>query len=112
MSTTQYPVACICGSMRYYDRMLKVAVDLTRSGWIVLMPYDTSYQDGTASDEVKVMLDDMHLTKISMSERVYVVGSYIGDSTKAEIAYAKDHDIDVIQLYTSETASAPCGGGE
>jgi hypothetical protein len=99
---TEYPIATLCGSMRYFDRMLKVAADLTGSGWIVLMPF-VKKDEGSTDIE---MLDDMHRTKISMSDRMYVVGSYIGDSTKAEIDYAREHDIDVIRLYTSERAMA------
>lgn len=39
------------------------------------------------------MLDDMHKRKIDMSDSIFVtnVGGYIGDSTKAEIAYAVEH---------------------
>lgn len=37
------------------------------------------------------MLDDMHLRKIDMADEIYVinVGSYVGESTQREIAYAK-----------------------
>jgi hypothetical protein len=39
----------------------------------------------------KERLDDLHRAKIRLADRVYVVapGGYIGDSTRAEIAYAK-----------------------
>lgn len=94
----EYPVACICGSMRYYDKMLRVAADLTRDGWIVLMPFITSYQYGQTSDETKVMLDDMHRAKIAMSDRVYVIGSHIGESTKGEIEYAEEHQVPISYL--------------
>lgn len=40
------------------------------------------------------MLDDMHKRKIDMADEIFVinVGGYIGDSTKSEIEYAKEHD--------------------
>ncbi|MCI8412390.1 MAG: hypothetical protein HFJ40_08255, partial [Clostridia bacterium] len=41
--------------------------------------------------ETKRMLDRMHKQKIDMSDEIYVInfGKYIGESTKAEIEYAK-----------------------
>lgn len=40
--------------------------------------------------EQKVALDDLHLRKIDLSDRIIVlnVDGYIGDSTRREIAYA------------------------
>jgi hypothetical protein len=88
--------------MRYYQKMLRLACELTRDGFIVLMPHDSSYQDGTTSDKTKEMLDDMHRTKIGMSERIYVVGSHIGESTSGEIKYAIQHDIQIIYVGKGE----------
>lgn len=85
----KYPVITICGSMRYYKQMLDVAVQYSRDGFIVLMPFDTSYQDGAVSDDTKIMLDDMHFRKIDMSVGIVVVGSHRGESTTREIEYAK-----------------------
>ena len=40
------------------------------------------------------MLDDMHKRKIDMADEIFVinVGGYIGESTKSEIEYAKEHE--------------------
>ena len=48
--------------------------------------------EGTLS-KTKEMLDDMHKRKIDMADSIYVinVGGYIGDSTKSEIEYAREH---------------------
>lgn len=97
MTATQYPIATICGSMRYFQRMLKVADDLTRDGWIVLMPF-SDFAGDRPPDDVKKMLDDMHFTKISMSDRVYVVGTHIGESTRNEINYVEEHGQEIIYL--------------
>lgn len=45
------------------------------------------------TEGTKDMLDDMHLRKIDMADEVFVinVGGYIGESTKREIAYAKEN---------------------
>lgn len=50
----------------------------------------TAWMKGTIS-ETKFMLDDMHKSKIDMADGIYVVnpGGYIGDSTWAEICYAR-----------------------
>jgi hypothetical protein len=52
---------------------------------------DGDYQT-VLTDEVKVMLDDMHKRKIDMADEIYVInkGGYIGTSTKSEIEYAME----------------------
>lgn len=49
--------------------------------------------EGTLT-QTKEMLDDMHKRKIDMADEIFVinVGGYIGDSTRSEIQYAKDHN--------------------
>lgn len=49
--------------------------------------------DEGALSKTKEMLDDMHKRKIDMADSIYVinVGGYIGESTKSEIKYAKEH---------------------
>ena len=83
----RHPVVTICGSMRFYLRMLTVAEQLTTEGKIVIMPFVTE-----TTSELKMMLDAMHFQKIDMAESVTVVTNqdrYIGDSTRAEIEYAR-----------------------
>ena len=48
--------------------------------------------EGTLT-RTKEMLDDMHKRKIDMADEIFVinVGGYIGDSTRSEIEYAKEH---------------------
>lgn len=52
--------------------------------------------EGTLT-KTKEMLDDMHKRKIDMADEIFVInvggyiGDYIGDSTKSEIKYAKEH---------------------
>jgi hypothetical protein len=78
-------VITICGSMRFYEIMLKLAGKLTENGNIVLMPFAT--KNGLNDD----MLDRLHAAKIDLSDIVYIVAinQYIGFSTKKEIVYAK-----------------------
>jgi hypothetical protein len=109
-----FPVTTICGSMRYFDRMMEIAHELTEAGWIVLMPLvhvigpeQQEESSGIAyvhpsfvsfSSLLKKMLDEMHLVKIDMSEAIHVVGEYRGKSTTREIAYAMEHDKKVYEL--------------
>lgn len=41
------------------------------------------------AEAMKVRLDDLHRAKIRLADEVLVVGDYIGDSSGAEIAYAR-----------------------
>lgn len=97
--TGGFPAVTICGSMRFYPRMLEVAAKLTTSGQIVLMPHDatlTGIPDKTAIEH-GAMLDAMHRAKIRMSGLVHIVntGGYIGESTRGEIAYATELGIPI-----------------
>jgi hypothetical protein len=92
----EYPVTTICGSMRFYDEMLRVAATLTADGYIVLMPFVNAHLE-MSNGEIKKMLDKMHKVKIDMSDSITVVGwrVHLGDSTKDEIEYAKATEKDI-----------------
>jgi hypothetical protein len=62
--------------------------DLTFAGVIVLAPGET---DAPVSEEQKTLLDELHLRKIDIADRVLVVNpsGYIGESTRGEIDYAR-----------------------
>lgn len=85
----EFKVITICGSMRYYDRMLKVAEYYTAAGSVVLMPFVAIAADSDA----KAMLDRMHRQKIDMADAIVVVvdaeAQYYGESTHGEIEYAE-----------------------
>lgn len=91
-----YPIATICGSMRFFDSnkgsMLIVAEELTRRGYLVLMPFvykATMARDATITPEE---LDAMHRVKIAMADIVVIVTNrdyYMGESTMAELEFAK-----------------------
>lgn len=97
-----YKVITLCGSTRFKDEFIKAQKDLTLQGNIVI---SVGLFGHSGDDEVwenmdentltntKKMLDDMHKRKIDMSDEIFVinVGGYIGDSTRTEIEYAKEH---------------------
>lgn len=81
-------IICICGSTRFLADMRTASRDLALAGVIVLAPAEL---DASPTREQKAVLDELHLRKIDMADRVLVVnpGGYIGESTRREIQYAE-----------------------
>ncbi|WP_022778315.1 hypothetical protein [Butyrivibrio sp. AE3009] len=98
----RYKVITLCGSTRFKNEFMEAQKKLTLQGNIVIsvglfghsgdQEVWENMDEGTLT-KTKEMLDDMHKRKIDMADGIYVinVGGYIGDSTKSEIEYAKDH---------------------
>ena len=89
-------IVCICGSTRFVDEMTTANRDLTFGGAIVLAPgvflrVEDRGADASITPEQKAALDELHLRKIDLADRVLVVnpGGYVGESTSREIAYAR-----------------------
>ncbi|AVH93770.1 hypothetical protein C5L38_00710 [Streptomyces sp. WAC00288] len=88
-------IVVICGSTRFMTEMAEADLRETHAGKIVVKPgIDMKSPHALRSDPVeaaapKVRLDDLHRAKIRLADEVLVVGDYIGDSTRAEIAYAR-----------------------
>ena len=98
----KYKVVTLCGSTKFKDQFMKAQKDLTLKGYIViyvgLFGHSGDQEVWENMDEVtltktKEILDDMHTRKIDMADEIFVinVNGYIGDSTKSEIKYAKEH---------------------
>lgn len=96
----KYPVVTLCGSTRFKDEFMKVQKELTLKGYIVISvglfghSGDGEVWEGMDEDsltQTKLMLDDMHKSKIDMAEGIFVVNphGYIEDSTWSEICYAE-----------------------
>ena len=98
----KYPVITLCGSTRFKDAFMEAQKRLTLEGNIVI----SVGLFGHAGDEevwmegMKEMLDNMHKRKIDMADAIYVinVGGYIGESTRSEIEYARQHGKNVMYL--------------
>ncbi len=90
----KYTIITLCGSTKFKDEFLRVQKELTLKGNIVISIGLFGHADGEyekiITDEVKIMLDDMHKRKIDMADEIFVInkGGYIGASTKSEIEYA------------------------
>ncbi|MFB6977730.1 hypothetical protein [Streptomyces scopuliridis] len=90
-------IVVLCGSMRFADAMAEVAIEESvLRGALVLKPdcnmkvEHPLWVDPAEAEALKVRLDDQHRQKIRLADRVIVVGDYIGDSTRGEIAYARE----------------------
>ncbi len=97
-----YPVITLCGSTRFKNEFMEVQKRLTLEGNIVISVGLFGHSgdsevwenmDEGAFTQTKEMLDDMHKQKIDMADSIFVinVGGYIGESTRSEIKYAKEH---------------------
>lgn len=90
----KYKVITLCGSTKFKNEFLQVQKELSLKGNIVISVGLFGHADGEfgniITDEVKIMLDDMHKRKIDMADEIFVInkGAYIGESTKSEIEYA------------------------
>jgi hypothetical protein len=93
MKTTSLPlITVLCGSTRFREAFHEANRMLTLMGHIVLAPGVFGHSgDQPPTDEQKAALDTLHLRKIDIADGVFVInpGGYIGDSTRAEIAYAE-----------------------
>lgn len=97
-----YPVVTLCGSTRFKNEFIEAQKQLTLEGNIVIsvglfghsgdQEVWENMDEGTLT-KTKEMLDDMHKRKIDMADSIYVINvdGYIGDSTRSEIEYAKEH---------------------
>ncbi|MFJ9795843.1 hypothetical protein [Streptomyces sp. NPDC101145] len=88
-------IVVICGSTRFMTEMAEAEVRETQAGRIVVKPGcdlkspHELWADPAEARALKVRLDGLHRAKIRLADEVLVVGDYIGDSTRAEIAYAR-----------------------
>ncbi|MEW2314005.1 hypothetical protein [Streptomyces bauhiniae] len=88
-------IVVICGSTRFMAEMTEADLRETVAGRIVVKPGcdmkapHALWSDPVEAEALKVRLDDLHRAKIRLADEVLVVGDYIGDSTRAEIAYAR-----------------------
>ena len=97
-------IVTLCGSTRFYEAWQKAIFDLTMQGEIVhavgFYPHSAGVHHGEGlgiTAVQKVALDLLHKRKIDLSDYIFVLnyGGYVGDSTRFEIAYAREKGIEV-----------------
>jgi len=97
-------IVCICGSTRFMAEMAEENLRQTAAGHIVVAPGcdmktpHPLWADPADAEALKVRLDALHKAKIRLADVVVIVapGGYIGDSTRSEIAYAREHGKPVV----------------
>ncbi|MEV7466173.1 hypothetical protein AB0O20_06610 [Streptomyces kronopolitis] len=88
-------IVAICGSTRFMAEMQEANLLETADGNIVVAPgcnmkkQHHRWANPDEAEALKARLDDLHRAKIRLADEVLIVGNYIGDSTRAEIAYAR-----------------------
>ena len=106
-------IICLCGSTRFIEQFAIQTWELERQGNIVLgctllpLSYCKVASHFGEATGTKQQCDELHLRKIDMADEVIVLnyGGYIGESTRNEIAYAKDHGKPV--RYIEQPPAAP-----
>lgn len=86
-------IVTLCGSTKFKEEFLQVQKELTLKGEIVLTVGLFGHSGDTEAfiDNNKSLLDDLHKSKIAMSDYIYVINKngYIGKSTQSEIDFAE-----------------------
>jgi len=99
-----YRIITLCGSTKFKDEYMKAQRELTLEGNIVISVGLFGHADGdykiAITDDVKIMLDNMHKRKIDLADEIFVINvcGYIGESTRSEIDYAIENGKDVYYL--------------
>ena len=97
-------IITLCGSTKFKDDFIRAAEELSLAGNIVISLGLFGHADHKYStvitDEVKEMLDRNHKNKILLSDAIYVINKngYIGNSTKSEIEFAKQHGKEILYM--------------
>ena len=90
----EFKVITLCGSARFKDEFRKKEQILSLEGYMVLSPifFDDEIQTKLEHSTLE-MLKLMHYRRIDLSDEILVINKngYIGESTKKEIDYARNH---------------------
>lgn len=107
----QANIVCLVGSTRFRAEYDAANRDLTLKGHIVLTCGVWVHHEAEEANtpEVKERLDKLHRQKIDLADEVFVVNpdGYTGESTRAEIEYARRQGKPVGSL---EPLGIPGGG--
>ncbi|MFJ4879939.1 hypothetical protein ACIP93_32695 [Streptomyces sp. NPDC088745] len=95
-STGRPTVVTLCGSTAFWNELAEANFRETAAGRVVLAPgidmkkAHPLWAEPAAAEQLKLALDALHRWKIRACDEVLIVNvdGYVGDSTRAEIAYA------------------------
>jgi hypothetical protein len=101
-------IVCLCGSTRFWKQFQEASLRRTLAGEIVLsvgaaVASDEEHFGHLPEDEkidIKRRLDALHMRKIELADEVLVLNldGYVGESTRAEIFYARSLGVPVTFL--------------
>ena len=91
-------IITICGSLKFQQEMVIIAQKMTFLGHCVITPIFQISSNSKYTDEQLQKLKMAHLRKIEISDAILVVNinNYIGESTRLEIEYAKEHSKQIL----------------
>ena len=92
-------IITICGSMKFKDEIMRVAIQMELAGNVILTPIlPINDDEAVCTKEEVIVLGEMHKEKINLSDAILVVNvnGYIGNSTKSEIEYAKAQNKEIL----------------
>ena len=95
-------IVTLCGSLKFQKEMMNIAEKMALEGYCVLTPVYPVSENMERTKEQLIKLKEAHFKRIELSEAILVVNinDYIGDSTRAEIDYAKKLGKEII-YYTN-----------
>jgi len=85
-------IITVCGSFKFMKEMMEITEKIGLQGNCMLTPvYPTNTSKDKYTEEQAKMAGKMHFERIKLADAILVVNvnNYIGESTKAEIEFAK-----------------------
>ena len=110
-------IVTLCGSTKFFKECMEANRQLTFKNWIVLQcgSWGHSYHKDVENNNTDYeLVKKLHYQKITMSQAIVIVSDltgYIGNSTRAEIAFAEYRNIPVFtfngDMFDKLTAISP-----
>lgn len=97
-------VVAVCGSYKFWDKIQEVSERLELEKGYAVIGIVPHVLNRELTQNEKDLLGELHLTKIDLSDAVFVVnvGGYIGESVRKEIEYARAKGKEILYLEKSK----------
>ena len=84
-------VVTLCGSIKFWNKMQEINEKLALENEYVVIGLTPCVTNRIFTEHDKKLLGELHRAKIDLSDAIFVVNvdSYIRESTRGEIVYAK-----------------------
>lgn len=93
-------VVCMCGSLKYTQQLMEQTENLTLHGYnVISVIYETRDRDSYTEEEIQMFVA-LHHQKIDLADAIFVanINGHIGEGTKGDIEYAKQHGKEIMYL--------------